>query len=106
MQLISKEILEIDLTPQRVQIQFCDNETVYFDCLYSALGSIKNSKLAIELNAKQKKGSLVVDNHQQTSVEGLYAVGDIVSWLNQLCVAESQAAIAATAIHNRFEVIS
>ena len=47
------------------------------------------------------KGSLIVNKRQETSVRGLYAAGDIVSGLNQICVAESQAAIAATAIHEK-----
>ena len=43
---------------------------------------------------------VVVDRHQQTSVSGLYAAGDVVAALNQLSVATGHAAIAATAIHN------
>jgi thioredoxin reductase (NADPH) len=35
-----------------------------------------------------------------TSVPGLYAVGDVVSALNQIAVATGHAAIAATAVHN------
>jgi len=45
-------------------------------------------------------GSLEVDTRQQTSVAGLYAAGDVVSDLHQLCVGEGHAAVAATAIHN------
>ena len=41
-----------------------------------------------------------MNGHQETSVEGLYAAGDVVSDLHQLSVAEGHAAIAATAIHN------
>jgi thioredoxin reductase (NADPH) len=44
---------------------------------------------------------LVVDRQQETSVPGLYAIGDVVSALNQISVAVGHAAIAATAIHNR-----
>jgi thioredoxin reductase (NADPH) len=44
-------------------------------------------------------GLLPVDDHQRTSVDGLYAAGDVVSDLHQLSVAEGHAAIAATAIH-------
>ena len=36
-----------------------------------------------------------------TNVEGLYAAGDVVQGLDQISVACGQAAIAATAIHNR-----
>jgi thioredoxin reductase (NADPH) len=47
------------------------------------------------------EGRLLVDRHQQTSVAGLYAAGDLVRGLNQISVAMAEAAIAATAVHNR-----
>ena len=78
---------------------FSDQNVVSYDCIYSALGCIKNNSLANDLNLKLKNGSIVVNKHQQTSVKGVFAAGDIVSGLNQICVASSQAAIAATAIH-------
>ena len=46
-------------------------------------------------------GRLVVDPHQQTTVPGLYAAGDVVRGLNQIVVASAEAAVAATDIHNR-----
>ncbi|HHF7349743.1 TPA: FAD-dependent oxidoreductase [Legionella feeleii] len=93
--IISNDILEIELSHKYAQIKFADNLAAKFDSLYSALGGIKNNKLAHDVNAKLIKDLLVVDIHQQTSVEGLFAAGDIVSGLNQLRVAASQAAIAA-----------
>ena len=73
-----------------------------FDTIYSALGAKVRSQLAVGLNARHnKEGSLEVDAHQQTSVDGLYAAGDVVSTLNQIAVAFAHAALAATAIHNR-----
>ena len=44
---------------------------------------------------------LVVDRHQATNVPGLYAIGDVVSGLNQISVAVGQAALAATDLHNK-----
>ena len=41
-------------------------------------------------------GMLTVDDHQRTSVPGLYAVGDVVPGLSQIGVAMGQAALAAT----------
>lgn len=41
-----------------------------------------------------------MDPHQQTSVPGLYAAGDVVKALNQMSVGVGHAAVAATAIHN------
>jgi thioredoxin reductase (NADPH) len=42
-----------------------------------------------------------VDAHQQTTVEGIYAVGAVVTDLHQLTAATGHAAVAATHIHNR-----
>ncbi|WP_292940599.1 FAD-dependent oxidoreductase [Novosphingobium sp. 32-60-15] len=47
-----------------------------------------------------ESGCVLTNAHQQTSVKGLYAVGDVVEGLDQISVAAGQAAIAATAIHN------
>ena len=73
-----------------------------FDTLYPVLGSDAQSQLATALGAAvDGNGELHVDAHMQTSVPGLYAIGDVVSALNQISVAMGHAAIAATAIHNR-----
>jgi thioredoxin reductase (NADPH) len=76
-----------------------------FDVLYSALGLTYRTDLAIGLGARHEpSGALVVDDHQQTSVEGLYAAGAIAGALDQIVVAMGHAAIAATAIHNRCDL--
>lgn len=73
-----------------------------FDVVYAALGTLVNSGLAQTLGARcTGDGELLVDDHQQTTVDGLYAAGDIVAGLNQITVAMGHAAIAATAVHNR-----
>jgi thioredoxin reductase (NADPH) len=45
-------------------------------------------------------GCIVVDEHQQTTVSGLFAAGDMVEGLDQIAVAAGQAIKAAAAIHN------
>ena len=73
-----------------------------FESLYPVLGSNAQSGLATMLGAKvDDNEELLVDAELQTSVDGLYAIGDVVSALNQISVAVGHAAIAATAIHNR-----
>lgn len=73
-----------------------------FDVLYSALGLTYRTDLAAALGARRDgSGALLVDTHNQTSVEDLYAAGDIVSGLDQIVVGMGHAAIAATRIHNR-----
>jgi len=79
-----------------------DGSRQRFDVVYLALGTHVNSGLARALGAGcGDKGALLVDAHQQTAVDGLYAAGDVVAGLNQIAVAMGQAAVAATAIHNR-----
>lgn len=41
-----------------------------------------------------------MSDHDETTVPGLFAAGDVTLALNQINVAAGQAAIAATAIHN------
>lgn len=73
-----------------------------FDHLYLALGCQPQSALAVACGARRDDdGNLIVDPRQMTSVEGLYAAGDLVRGLNQIAVATGEAAIAATAMHNR-----
>jgi thioredoxin reductase (NADPH) len=70
--------------------------------VYPVLGADAQSQLAKALGAAiDDNHELTVDANQQTSVDGLYAAGDVVDVLNQISVAVGHAAIAATAIHNR-----
>ena len=81
---------------------FGPDQTVRFDALYAALGCVARSGLAVQAGATlDEENRLIVDDHQQTSVPGLFAAGDLVRGLNQISTAEGEAAIAATAIHNR-----
>jgi thioredoxin reductase (NADPH) len=86
---------------QGVEVELTHGEVLHFDMLYSALGLQHSSQLGTALGAQALgNGQLVVDVHQQTTVPGLYAVGDVSADLNQINVAAGHAAIAATAIHN------
>ncbi|MEG3124246.1 NAD(P)/FAD-dependent oxidoreductase [Sphingomonas sp. GB1N7] len=72
-----------------------------FDTVYPALGSVIRSGLAIDLGAEASdEGCLVVDEHQRTSVNGLYAAGDVSKGLDQISHAMGEAGVAATAIRN------
>lgn len=85
-----------------LRAEFADGARRDFDTLYPVLGGDAQSQLALALGARgDDNDELKVDDHMQTRVDGLYAIGDIVSALNQISVAMGHAAIAATAIHNR-----
>lgn len=90
----------IDASENGVHVEW-RNGRARFDVFYPVLGCNVRSELAVALGAKTNEtGCLTVNDKQQTTVEGLYAAGDVVSDLHQLVVAEGHAAIAATAIHN------
>jgi thioredoxin reductase (NADPH) len=71
------------------------------DVIYPAMGCDVRSDLAAALGADcDEEGYVLVNRHQETSVPGLYAVGDVVRALNQIAVGFGHAALAATDIHN------
>lgn len=75
---------------------------IKMDVLYPALGCEVRSHLATSLGAEcNELGYVKTDDHQRTRVPGLYAAGDVVNELNQICVATGHAAIAATDIYNK-----
>jgi thioredoxin reductase (NADPH) len=85
----------------KIRVTLQDGNELNFDVLYPAIGCEVHSELASRLGAcTGDNGCLTVDTKQQTTLEGLYAAGDVVSDLHQLVVAEGHAAVAATAIHN------
>ncbi|BAI98633.1 pyridine nucleotide-disulfide oxidoreductase [Sphingobium sp. TA15] len=72
-----------------------------YDTAYPALGSIIRSELAMMLGAEATDdGCLVVDDHQRTSVPGLYAAGDVAKGLDQISHAMGEGGVAATTIRN------
>jgi thioredoxin reductase (NADPH) len=85
-----------------VRVELQNGQVLAFDMLYPALGLGHANELAAGLGARvQANGQVEVDAHQQTTVDGLYAAGDVAVDLNQISVAAGHAAIASTAIHNR-----
>lgn len=85
-----------------VSLTLIDGETHAFDTIYSALGCRPRNDLLSQIGARLSEDDRAsVDDHQETSIPRLFAAGDIVSGLNQVAVAVGQAAIAATAVHNR-----
>jgi thioredoxin reductase (NADPH) len=85
-----------------VRVELANGQVLEFDTLYPALGIQHQCGLGTALGARaEPDGQLTVDAHQQTTVAGLYAAGDVSVDLNQISVAAGHAAIASTAIHNR-----
>ena len=79
----------------------CGSRRYSYDAIYPALGSSIHSDLAIQLGAKVTDDTCIeVDSHQRTSVEGLYAAGDVVIGLDQISHAMGQAGVCATTVRN------
>jgi thioredoxin reductase (NADPH) len=99
-------VIESDLTQLQIQTDRLVLRTAEgvrsFDVFYSALGCTPCNQLAVKLGATlDESGALRVNRHQQTSIPGLYAAGDVVRGLNQVVVAAADAAVAAVDIHNQ-----
>lgn len=75
-----------------------------FDSVYPALGSVIRSRLAVAAGARATgDGCMEVDDHQRTSIPGLFAAGDVVKGLDQISHAMGEAGVAATTIRNMLD---
>jgi thioredoxin reductase (NADPH) len=101
--LIETHVAAITLEEDRIaRLTFTDGASLVFDAIYSALGTHPRAELAATLGLDlHEDRRIITDDHQRSSLEGCYAVGDIVTGLNQLGVAMAQGEIAAVDIHNR-----
>lgn len=102
-EIVTRPVTSIAIDQTRIVVDVERSTTGFaFDTLYPALGSSSNIELATRMGAAvSDQGCLIVDDHQMTTCAGVYAAGDVVEGLDQISVAAGQAAIAATAIHNR-----
>ena len=105
--LIEEPIVEVAIEGDRIGSMTTQGGACHpFDSLYSALGSTARSDIVRGLGAElDEKGCVVTEEHQRGSIDGLFAAGDVVRSLDQISVAMGEAAIAATAIHNRLRGI-
>jgi thioredoxin reductase (NADPH) len=73
-----------------------------FDSVYPALGSDTHTTLGEMVGAKvdPQDGCFICDEKMRTSVEGLYAAGDVVHGLDQISHAMGEGGQAATTIRN------
>ena len=106
-QLIEEPVESISVAEDRIEAwRMCNGDVLRFDTIYSALGRRVRSDVGQALGAEHDAdGALATDEHQRTSIPGLYAAGDVVQGLAQIGVAMGQAAVAATDINNRLEPV-
>ncbi|MDP8985756.1 MAG: NAD(P)/FAD-dependent oxidoreductase [Pseudomonadota bacterium] len=101
-ELIRSPISQVHALPgPRVILVTEDGKSYHLDTLYPMTGCEPRVEILEGLEARQDEfHQLWVDEHQQTSIGGIYAAGDVVQALNQMSVGAAHAATAATAIHN------
>lgn len=76
-----------------------------FRAVYSGLGADARTALAERIGAKlAADGRILADDHQETSVAGLFVAGDLTPGLNQIGTAMAQGQIAASRIHSLLRV--
>jgi thioredoxin reductase (NADPH) len=96
---VADPVVGMRLWNEKVTVRHGEAETAC-DAVYAALGMVVASPLATALGAEvDAQGYLVVDRKQRTTVEGLYAAGDVAQGLNQISVACGEAAVAAASMH-------
>jgi thioredoxin reductase (NADPH) len=94
-------VTDVERTENSITAILANGDRIEVDVLYPSLGCDVRSQLASALGARENEiGNIFVDDKQRTSVQGLYAAGDVVTDLHQISVATGHAAVAATAIHN------
>jgi thioredoxin reductase (NADPH) len=98
---LSIQLSDLCIGEDRVTVN-CEQAERTFDVVYLALGCNPQHDLARSLRARcDEHGALQVNAHQETTIPGLYAAGDVVRGLNQVIIAAAESAIAATDIHNK-----
>jgi thioredoxin reductase (NADPH) len=81
-------------------LEFADGSVRSYRGGFAMYGADRNNGLAAELGAElDDDGSVAVDDHGRTSVDGLYAVGDLTPGHKQIPVAMGQGAKAGIAIN-------
>ena len=92
-------ISELSVVNGRARIR-AGAEDRLFDAVYPMVGCAPRVELLKSFAPRLDENNLLwVDEHQSTSVPGLYAAGDVVHALNQMSVGTAHATTAATAVH-------
>lgn len=77
-----------------------NNGEIKLDGIFINIGYEPSINIVKDLNIKLDKNYIVVDEHMETNIKGIYAAGDIIKKdLYQLVTAVSEGAIAATNVY-------
>ena len=94
---VRTEAVEAILGEERVTgVQLKDGGTLEVSGVFVALGVAGSTALARKLGAEVNGSRIVVDDHMQTTLPGLYAAGDCTGGLLQVAKAVYEGAVAGT----------
>ena len=94
---VRTEAVEVILGEERVTgVQLKDGGTLEVSGVFVALGVAGSTALARKLGAEVNGSRIVVDDHMQTTLPGLYAAGDCTGGLLQVAKAVYEGAVAGT----------
>lgn len=94
---VRTEPVEAILGEERVTgVQLAGGETLALAGVFVALGVAGSTALARKLGAEVDGNQIVVDDHMQTTLPGLYAAGDCTGGLLQVAKAVYEGALAGT----------
>ena len=99
--LYNKKVLEYKYLSDKdqVEIVFTDNSSVVVDGIFTFIGLKPNSEIVSKFGIVNKYGFIETNEHMETSVEGLFAVGDVrVKNIRQVVTATNDGAIASLKI--------
>lgn len=103
---LNKRTLEFCGNNKLEKLRFTDNSTqketsIDVEGVFIQVGSVPNSSLVNSLVKVNNHNEIIVDSEQRTTLEGLYAVGDVTNFpYKQIIIAASQGAIAALNANN------
>jgi thioredoxin reductase (NADPH) len=99
--IIDSQIRSLSIVYNLVVVHGEDGEEQRFDAVYPMVGCAPRVELLKAFSPRLDDQNLLwVDEHQGTSISGLYAAGDVVHALNQMTLGTAHATTAATAVHH------
>lgn len=84
MDIINKEIKEVNGYNKIEEIEFKDNSKIKIDGIFVAQGVAGSTEFAKKLGAKIENDKIAVNENMETSIKGLYACGDCTGGLYQI----------------------
>lgn len=93
-QIINKKIKSFGGDLLVEEIIFDDNSKLKIDGIFVALGSLSSFEICKQLGILTDQNRIIVDKHFMTNVAGIFACGDCIGGLLQVCKAVSDGAQA------------